>query len=175
MALAGADMLIYPTAIGWNPDDDAAEKKRQLVTRSIEHNVPEEKKVCPKCGGREFTTLGDGAGGDQIRLLAAAIASRADTLRGPDGTATPNGTGGHNLQAGSQFDPIMVEALIEAIEAHGWDVTDTLPEILPAPLANSEPTLGSDDDDPTVRPRLALHVPAESTGPGRTGDGGDPA
>lgn len=29
MALADADLLIYPTAIGWNPDDDAAEKQRQ--------------------------------------------------------------------------------------------------------------------------------------------------
>lgn len=30
MALAGADLLIYPTAIGWNPEDDQAEKQRQL-------------------------------------------------------------------------------------------------------------------------------------------------
>ena len=29
MALAGAEILIYPTAIGWNPDDDEAEKQRQ--------------------------------------------------------------------------------------------------------------------------------------------------
>lgn len=29
MALAGADMLIYPTAIGWNPDDPEDEKRRQ--------------------------------------------------------------------------------------------------------------------------------------------------
>ena len=29
MALAGAELLIYPTAIGWNPDDDPAEKERQ--------------------------------------------------------------------------------------------------------------------------------------------------
>ncbi len=29
MALAGADMLIYPTAIGWEPDDDGAEQARQ--------------------------------------------------------------------------------------------------------------------------------------------------
>ncbi|MEK7412213.1 MAG: carbon-nitrogen hydrolase [Planctomycetota bacterium] len=29
MALAGAELLIYPTAIGWNPDDDAAEQARQ--------------------------------------------------------------------------------------------------------------------------------------------------
>jgi N-carbamoylputrescine amidase len=30
MALAGADMLIYPTAIGWHPPDATDEKERQL-------------------------------------------------------------------------------------------------------------------------------------------------
>lgn len=30
MALAGADLLIYPTAIGWDPEDCDDEKKRQL-------------------------------------------------------------------------------------------------------------------------------------------------
>lgn len=30
MTLAGADVLLYPTAIGWNPSDDEAEKARQL-------------------------------------------------------------------------------------------------------------------------------------------------
>jgi len=29
MALAGAEILIYPTAIGWDPQDDASEKSRQ--------------------------------------------------------------------------------------------------------------------------------------------------
>jgi N-carbamoylputrescine amidase len=29
MALAGADLLLYPTAIGWNPEDDPAEQQRQ--------------------------------------------------------------------------------------------------------------------------------------------------
>jgi N-carbamoylputrescine amidase len=29
MALAGAELLLYPTAIGWNPDDEQAEKDRQ--------------------------------------------------------------------------------------------------------------------------------------------------
>jgi N-carbamoylputrescine amidase len=29
MALAGADLLLYPTAIGWNPDDDSQEQVRQ--------------------------------------------------------------------------------------------------------------------------------------------------
>jgi N-carbamoylputrescine amidase len=30
MALAGAELLLYPTAIGWNPDDDSSEQQRQL-------------------------------------------------------------------------------------------------------------------------------------------------
>lgn len=30
MALAGADILLYPTAIGWDPDDSPEEKQRQL-------------------------------------------------------------------------------------------------------------------------------------------------
>lgn len=30
MALAGADLLIYPTAIGWDPNDDQQEQNRQL-------------------------------------------------------------------------------------------------------------------------------------------------
>ncbi|WP_322527520.1 carbon-nitrogen hydrolase [Salinicola sp. LHM] len=39
MALAGADLLLYPTAIGWTPSDDTAEKQRQkdawtLIQRS---------------------------------------------------------------------------------------------------------------------------------------------
>lgn len=29
MAMAGAELLIYPTAIGWHPEDDQAEKNRQ--------------------------------------------------------------------------------------------------------------------------------------------------
>lgn len=29
MAMRGTEMLIYPTAIGWNPDDDSDEKERQ--------------------------------------------------------------------------------------------------------------------------------------------------
>jgi N-carbamoylputrescine amidase len=29
MALAGAEVLLYPTAIGWNPNDDKAERQRQ--------------------------------------------------------------------------------------------------------------------------------------------------
>ncbi|MDR0747727.1 MAG: carbon-nitrogen hydrolase [Helicobacteraceae bacterium] len=35
MALKGADMLIYPTAIGWDPNDGEDEKKRQLQAWEI--------------------------------------------------------------------------------------------------------------------------------------------
>ncbi len=35
MAMAGSDVLIYPTAIGWNPDDNDDEKLRQLDAWSI--------------------------------------------------------------------------------------------------------------------------------------------
>jgi len=54
---------------------------------------------------------------------------------------------------GSQFDPVMVEALVEAIEAQGWDASDTLPTDLPDPV-DGIPTMASDDDDPTVADHL---------------------
>lgn len=47
MALAGAELLLYPTAIGWYPPDDEAEKRRQqdawtLIQRShgVANGVP---------------------------------------------------------------------------------------------------------------------------------------
>ena len=37
MALAGAEVLLYPTAIGWDPDDDQAEKNRQRDAWILSH------------------------------------------------------------------------------------------------------------------------------------------
>ena len=37
MALAGAEVLLYPTAIGWDPNDDDAEKQRQRDAWIISH------------------------------------------------------------------------------------------------------------------------------------------
>ena len=37
MALAGADLLLYPTAIGWDPDDDQDEKNRQRDAWILSH------------------------------------------------------------------------------------------------------------------------------------------
>ena len=56
---------------------------------------------------------------------------------------------------GSQFDPVMVDALIAAIEVEGWDASDTLPVDLPTP-SEGVPTMASDDDDPTAARRLGL-------------------
>ncbi len=55
MALAGADILIYPTAIGWDPQDRETEQQRQLdawVTvqrgHAIANNLPV--LACNRCG-----------------------------------------------------------------------------------------------------------------------------
>ena len=37
MALAGAELLLYPTAIGWDPDDHPAEKQRQRDAWILSH------------------------------------------------------------------------------------------------------------------------------------------
>ncbi len=37
MALAGAELLLYPTAIGWDPGDDQAEKDRQRSAWILSH------------------------------------------------------------------------------------------------------------------------------------------
>ncbi len=37
MALAGADLLLYPTAIGWDPTDEQAEKDRQRSAWMLSH------------------------------------------------------------------------------------------------------------------------------------------
>src|SRR5512133_2932887 len=50
-----------------------AEKRRMLATRRIEHKVREDQKVCPKCGGHEFSKLGDGAMSELYELVPAIV------------------------------------------------------------------------------------------------------
>jgi transposase len=50
-----------------------AEKKRQLVTRKLEHKVREDQKTCPKCGGHDFSRLGDGAMTELYELVPAMV------------------------------------------------------------------------------------------------------
>lgn len=50
-----------------------AEKKRQLVTRKIVHEVREHQKSCPKCGGHDFMPLGEGKVTELYELVPARI------------------------------------------------------------------------------------------------------
>lgn len=94
MALAGADMLLYPTAIGWNPDDDAQEQIRQRdawITIQRAHAIANGLPVlvCNRTGF-EADPSGHSAGiqfwgssfvcGAQGEIVASAVADAADTL-----------------------------------------------------------------------------------------------
>jgi len=50
-----------------------AEKRRALPTRRIEHKIPEEKKVCPKCGGHDFSPLGEGKVTELYELVPSRV------------------------------------------------------------------------------------------------------
>jgi len=94
MALAGAELLLYPTAIGWDPADNAAEQARQLdawqtVQRAhaISNGLP--LLVCNRTGF-EADSSGQTAGinfwghsfvaGPQGEILAAAGQAQAELL-----------------------------------------------------------------------------------------------
>ena len=86
MALAGAEMLIYPTAIGWDPRDDQAEQQRQLdawttVQRShaVANGIPV---LCANRVGLEPDPSGAGAG---IRFWGSSFAA------GPQGELLARG------------------------------------------------------------------------------------
>jgi transposase len=52
---------------------DNALKKQQLVAREIRHKVRDEEKTCSKCGGHEFTPLGEGKATTLYELVPACI------------------------------------------------------------------------------------------------------
>jgi N-carbamoylputrescine amidase len=93
MALAGAEMLIYPTAIGWNPDDSNDEHQRQLnawttIQRShaIANGIPVV--ACNRIGFEKAPDSDAGINfwgnsfiaGSQGEILTSANASEAQLL-----------------------------------------------------------------------------------------------
>ena len=93
MALDGADLLIYPTAIGWEPTDNETEKKRQLdawVTVQRSHAIANGLPVLSiNRVGMESSPTGKGgiqfwghsfAAGPQGEFLAQAGSDREETL-----------------------------------------------------------------------------------------------
>lgn len=94
MALAGADMLIYPTAIGWDPRDDEDEQRRQLDAwmtiqraHAVANGVPViavnrtgfETSPDPQGGGSRFWGNSFVAG-SQGEILARAGADQEEVL-----------------------------------------------------------------------------------------------
>lgn len=93
MALAGADILLYPTAIGWDRDDEQAEKDRQRdawITVQRGHAVANGLPLlaCNRCGfeaapdgGRGIAFWGSSfVAGPQGELLAMAATDVAELL-----------------------------------------------------------------------------------------------
>lgn len=93
MALAGADLLLYPTAIGWDDGDTDAERRRQLdawVTIQRAHGVANGLPVlsCNRTGFEPGPGEGDGirfwgtsfVAGPQGEMLAQAPPDRPEVL-----------------------------------------------------------------------------------------------
>ena len=105
MALAGAELLLYPTAIGWDPDDAQAEKTRQRDAWVLSHRGHAVANGLPvlSCNrvGHEASPLGASgidfwgnslvlgpqgevlaeAGGDATLLLAEVDLARSEQVR----------------------------------------------------------------------------------------------
>ena len=105
MALAGAELLLYPTAIGWDPDDTQAEKTRQRDAWVLSHRGHAVANGLPvlSCNrvGHEASPLGASgidfwgnslvlgpqgevlaeAGGDATLLLAEVDLARSEQVR----------------------------------------------------------------------------------------------
>ena len=85
MALAGADLLIYPTAIGWDPRDEVAEQQRQLdawMTVQRSHAVAN---GIPVVSVNRVGFEADPSGGAGIRFWGSSFAA------GPQGELLARG------------------------------------------------------------------------------------
>lgn len=90
MALAGAEILIYPTAIGWDVTDDPDEQARQLeawVTvqrgHAVANNLPV---VAPNRVGTEPDPSGQ-SDGIRFGVTALSVALRANSSPAPTNPA----------------------------------------------------------------------------------------
>lgn len=76
MALAGADLLLYPTAIGWDPRDTDAEKERQRMAWILSHRGHAVANGLPvlTCNrtGFEASPLADGRNGEGIQFWGSS-------------------------------------------------------------------------------------------------------
>ena len=100
MALAGADMLLYPTAIGWDLADDAAERARQLdAWRTVQrgHAIANGLPVLA-CNRVGFEAAPDASGpADGIQFWGSSFAC------GPTGSTVYYGRGTSTNEASKQI------------------------------------------------------------------------
>ena len=81
MALAGADLLLYPTAIGWDPDDEQAEKNRQRDAWILSHRGHAVANGLPwEAGLAGLTSVPAQALGVGDRLGSIAVGRSADLV-----------------------------------------------------------------------------------------------
>ena len=79
MALAGAELLLYPTAIGWDPDDAQDEKSRQRDAWILSHRGHAVANGLPVLGPQgEFLAE---AGGEPQILMAEVDLQRSEHVR----------------------------------------------------------------------------------------------
>jgi N-carbamoylputrescine amidase len=91
MALAGAELLLYPTAIGWDPRDTPGEQARQReawITVQRAHAVANGVPVLVPTASATSRILGRRAPGIQFWGTASLPVRRASSSRAP-ATATP--------------------------------------------------------------------------------------
>ncbi|WP_096086850.1 carbon-nitrogen hydrolase [Agaribacterium haliotis] len=86
MAMAGAEMLIYPTAIGWDPRDDNDEKQRQRSAWCISQRAHAVANGLPvlSCNRTGFEA-DPGPGGDETKAGAGIAFWGTSFVAGPQG------------------------------------------------------------------------------------------
>jgi N-carbamoylputrescine amidase len=73
MAMAGAELLIYPTAIGWNPEDDEAERIRQREAWMLVQRGHAVANGLPLCAVNRVGHEADPGGGPGIRFWGSSF------------------------------------------------------------------------------------------------------
>ncbi len=82
MALAGAEILVYPTAIGWDPDDSSEEKQRQREAWLLSHRGHAVANGIPvlSCNRTGFEASPIGASGIQFWGSSHALGPQGEFL-----------------------------------------------------------------------------------------------
>ena len=93
------------------------DKKRRLVARQVEHKVPDAEKICPKCGGHDFSPLGPGKTTELYDLLPALIERQIhiqEKLRCRCGETVLTAKGPDRVYDKARFGPTLMAQVVVA-------------------------------------------------------------